>query len=393
MVALREKQSVVLFCSLIWFTHSYVSNSFSVLLPLITSEFSLSYAEAGALATASILVFALMQFPTGYLAGRIGSKKIVVFGVAFHSVFNIFLAYSTSYVHFFLFNMLRSVGSGCHLTVATAFISNHFDERDRGKAIGIHESVISLAGLVAPVVTLPLALLFDWRITYVVYGIVGLAITAASWIFLPGAEGFEKSATSVQETEIRFFSTKVLLLLVVMTLQGFVFHAVNAFLPLYLSKDKEILLVYLGYYVAIPNLLGLIGRPLGGYLSDKIGRIIMALVSFASVASGIILTVFVREFYWLVLSLALLGFGLNTVVPVLFAFLMDLFSPSKRALITGRINTIRHLIAGFSPSIMGAIADSAGFSISFLTLALVVVANMLVTIKMGQAARAVNREQ
>jgi len=136
--------------------------------------------------------------------------------------------------------------------------------------------------------------------------------------------------------------------------------------------------------VAIPNVLGLFGRPIGGYLSDKIGRRSMTLISLASLASGIILTVLARETYWLILCLAVLGFGLHTVIPVLFAFLMDQFAPSKRALMAGRINAVRHLISGSSPTIVGTIADSAGFSVAFLALAMAVLSNFFISLKMRE---------
>jgi len=173
----------------------------------------------------------------------------------------------------------------------------------------------------------------------------------------------------------------------VMTIHAFVFHATSAFLPLYLSSEQSISLEYLGYYVAVPNVLGLFGRPIGGYLSDRIGRRTMTLISLASLASGILLTTYVGA-SWLLLSLALLGVGLHTLVPVLFALLMDSLVPSRRALVAGRVNTIRHLIAGLSPTAVGAIADFAGFSTAFLTLALATFANFFLAFRIREKSSA-----
>lgn len=378
---LHQRYLALVLCSIIWFTHNFISNSLSILLPLVTKEFSLSYSETGILITASLLVFALMQLPTGHFAVRIGYKRILVFGIAFLSTFNILVAIAANYLQFFVFHMFRAVGSGCHLTVGTAFISNLFEAHERGKAIGTHESAVSLAGLVSPIVTLPLALLFDWRSTYLIYGSLGLVVAAVAWIFLPHTEISEEPGPSKSGFEQGGFNAKLLVLLLIMTIHAFVFHAISAFLPLYLSTEKGIALVYLGYYVAIPSLLGLVGRPLGGYMSDKIGRRSMTLVSLASLALGIFLVVLTPGAPWLVLALAVLGFGLHTVIPVLFAFLMDLFSPQKRALLAGRINAVRHLIAGFSPTVVGAIADYTSFSVAFLVLAFAALANFFVTLK------------
>jgi MFS family permease len=379
---LEQRYVALTVCSAIWFTHNFVSNSLSVLLPLVTKEFALSYSETGILATSSLAVFALMQLPTGYLVSRTGSKKIMVFGIAFLSTFNILVSTAASYTQFLAFHMLRAIGSGCHLTVGTAFISNLFGAAERGKAIGTHESAVSLAGLLSPIATVPLALQLSWRTTYLIYGTAGLAIALAAWISLPNIETSEAVRASESESRQKPSNAKILMLLLILTIHAFVFHAISTFLPLYLSAEKQILLIYLGYYVAVPSLLGLFGRPLGGHLSDKIGRRSMTLISLASLASGITLTVLTSGGYMLILSLALLGFGLHTVIPVLFAFLMDMFHPSRRALIAGRINTVRHLIAGTSPTIVGAIADSIGFSTAFLVLAFAVVTNLLVALRM-----------
>ena len=144
------------------------------------------------------------------------------------------------------------------------------------------------------------------------------------------------------------------------------------------------MLLYLGYYVAIPNLVGLFGRPLGGYMSDRIGRRKMSWIALSFFASGIALTALVREGYSIVPALVMLGFGQHTIIPVLFATLMDMLPPQKRALISGRINAVRHLIAGFGPTVVGAIIDAAGFQIAFLALSLAVVSNFSFTLKMPQ---------
>jgi len=378
---LQQRYAALTLSTIIWFTHIFISNALSVLLPLIVKEFSLSYSDAGILATASLVVFAIMQLPSGYLVNRIGSKKILVFGVFFNSVSTILVAVSAGYAQFFIFNMMRSIGSGCHLTVATAFVSNFFEAQDRGKAIGTHESAVSLGGLASPIVTLPLALAFNWRTTYLFYGVAGLLVAATSWLFLPSAEIRGTPDLSMQEPAGEF-TAKVSMLLVIMTIHAFVYHALSAFLPLYLSEEKEVTLLYLGYYVAIPNLVGLFGRPIGGYMSDKIGRSRMTWISLGFFALGIAFTSFVRGGYWLVPALIMLGFGQHSVIPVLFAMLMDMLPPQKRALIAGRVNAVRHLIAAFGPTVVGAIIDTAGFLIAFLVLSLAVASNFSVTLKM-----------
>ena len=52
-----------------------------LLLPLIRQDLGLSYVQAGSLASANLLVYALMQVPAGYLADRYAPRRLVAAGV------------------------------------------------------------------------------------------------------------------------------------------------------------------------------------------------------------------------------------------------------------------------------------------------------------------------
>jgi hypothetical protein len=61
-----------------WITNYLVRSALSpVLIPLMR-EFSLTYAQAGLLASAFFYAYALMQFPAGYLGDRFGKKRILI---------------------------------------------------------------------------------------------------------------------------------------------------------------------------------------------------------------------------------------------------------------------------------------------------------------------------
>jgi len=329
-----------------------------------------------------------MQLPAGYLAGKVGSRKVIVFGIFFLSISTGLLAFSTNYIQFFILTVLGAIGAGCHLTVATALISNLFEEQEMGKAIGTHESAVSLGSLASSVFILPMALLFSWRLTYLICAALGFAVTLMVRTFLPSTERSETEPEHKPKSAQGYLNRMILTLVLVMTIHTFVFHAISAFLPLYVSMEKRVLLTYLAYYVAVPNILGVFGRPLGGRLSDALGRKNVMLISFALLMAGILLTIWIYERLWLLLALAVLGLGLHTAIPVMFAFLMSQLPPSRRALIAGRVNAIRHTIAGVSPAIVGAIVDSAGFLTAFSTLTMFTLASLLGTLMLDEEKNA-----
>ena len=68
-----------------------------LLLPLIRQDLQLTYSQAGSLSSAGLLVYALMQFPAGYLSDHYSPRKLVAIGILGLMGFSILLAFSQQY--------------------------------------------------------------------------------------------------------------------------------------------------------------------------------------------------------------------------------------------------------------------------------------------------------
>ena len=53
----------------------------ALFLPLIREDIDLTFSQAGMLAVASTLTYAVMQIPSGYLADRFGPRRLFVVGL------------------------------------------------------------------------------------------------------------------------------------------------------------------------------------------------------------------------------------------------------------------------------------------------------------------------
>ena len=53
----------------------------ALFLPIIREDLGLSFTQGGTLSAATILVYALMQIPAGYLTDRFGPKRLFFIGV------------------------------------------------------------------------------------------------------------------------------------------------------------------------------------------------------------------------------------------------------------------------------------------------------------------------
>ncbi|MEA2177913.1 MAG: hypothetical protein QOG77_1210, partial [Solirubrobacteraceae bacterium] len=63
-------------------SQALIIGGLALFLPVIREDLGLTFTQAGSLAAASTLVYALMQIPSGYLADRAGPKRLFLIGLA-----------------------------------------------------------------------------------------------------------------------------------------------------------------------------------------------------------------------------------------------------------------------------------------------------------------------
>jgi FSR family fosmidomycin resistance protein-like MFS transporter len=118
---------------------------------------------------------------------------------------------------------------------------------------------------------------------------------------------------------------------------------------------------------ALMLISGVIAQPLGGTLSDKIGRkrifiltMLLLTVSLAgfAISKGIVSLIF----------LPLIGVGIFSTFPVAFIYASELVGFERSGASIGFMYGASQLIASTSPLFMGYVIDNWGFTASFYLL-------------------------
>jgi sugar phosphate permease len=148
----------------------------------LIDDFRISGAGLGLLASAYFYPYALTQIPVGILSDSWGPKKtLVVFG-SIASFGTIFFGLAPRFE--FAFVARAFVGLG----VSAVFVSamRIFAEWYRGIELArISGTLMAIGGLGWFAATTPLALLsqtFGWRMSFIVTGLVSIALTAVTWL-------------------------------------------------------------------------------------------------------------------------------------------------------------------------------------------------------------------
>ncbi|NTW33951.1 MAG: MFS transporter [Bacteroidetes bacterium] len=123
------------------------------------------------------LVYALLSYPAGVLADKLGMKKILVYGLAIFAVVYFFMGFVTSFFVFGLLFFLYALYAASTESIAKAWITNISDKPETATAIGFFTSFSSVLTLFASSFAGLLWFYFSPVVTFVVSGVgVGLVV-------------------------------------------------------------------------------------------------------------------------------------------------------------------------------------------------------------------------
>jgi EmrB/QacA subfamily drug resistance transporter len=128
------------------------------------------------------LVFAGLLFTAGILGDRIGRKRMLTIGLSVFGLASLASAYSGTPTQLVFARALMGVGAAAIMPSTLSIISNVFDPRERGKAIGIWAGAVGLGIAIGPVVGGALLEKFWWgsvfliNVPIVIVGLVAVSL-------------------------------------------------------------------------------------------------------------------------------------------------------------------------------------------------------------------------
>lgn len=380
--------------SVIWFLGKFARYLFPPLFGPLQSTYGLSNATIGAAFSGFMIAYALMQFPSGAVADRIGPVPVVVAGASVAGVGALALVVDSPFAALVAAMVVIGVGTGVHKTVAVRLLARVYPAR-MGRMLGIHDTLGALSGVVAPAVVVaflspPAALALaldrlpgaDWRALFLLTGIGFLALALVSALRLGGRFARESPATDSGESEstgareyLRQFGDRRFSAFVSVTVGvSFAHNGLVAFLPLYLSEELGLATSTAGLLYSVLFAVALV-QLLSGDLSDRVGRFPVIVATSGLAAAGLAALVLLPplDVGVVAAAVAVAGFGVGShgFQPVRSAYLMELL-PERLA--GGGLGVVRTLLMGagaLAPGIVGVVADTAGFRPAFGLLAVV----------------------
>ena len=341
------------------------------LLPFIRDELNLSYAEAGWIVSAFTLTYGFSQLPAGWLADRIGARLLITIGISGVALTGIFTGLSPSYTFMVIALMAMGILGGGYHPSASPLVSNAVDTKNRGRALGLHQIGGTASNFVAPLVAVPLAIIFgSWRGSFISLGMV-ILVFGIVFFFLLGKQSHKQkemkpqSAVQTQNDSHQYRIVRLVPFIILgIIIQVTTFSSIG-FISLFavdqLSASKEIGAAL----IALAQVAGLFAGPLGGYLSDRIGKIpVMLTVAFLA-GPMIYLLSHVSLGWSISVVLLIIGICQYVAMPVSEAYIISHSPNNKRSTILGFYYFASRGGPGLLMPAMGWVSDNYSFATTF----------------------------
>ena len=373
-------------------TH-WIAMIFLVLLPFINKDLGLTYVEAGALVSVFHVASLAANFGSGPLVDLTGRRvlfQIVSLLVGAAAL----LGFGVAGAFLWLAVLVGFIGATNNLwhPAAISFLSSRYPG-NRGYVLSIHAQGASLGDAVAPLAAGAMLVWFSWPATAALNTIPVVLVAGLLVSLLAGDRpDTTGGAAGMGLGEyfngiIRVVRNRAVVGLCAMAgLRTMAQNGLRVFLPLYLVDVLEVGPFTLGLAVAAMHASGFVAAPLAGALSDRIGRrpIVMAgLGASMVIVAGLTL---LGDGLLYFAGVALLGFTLYAIRPVVHSWMMDLTPPRLGGSATGLMFGTQAALSIAVPVLGGLVAVRWGLpSVFYLLAAFMLAANMMAALLPGKA--------
>lgn len=368
-------------------THWYPA-TFYLLMPLIGRELGLSYSELGSILTAQAVAGALSNIPGGIFVDSVGRKGLLMALSLFWIGFPyLLMGVSHAYWMFLACAVLIGIGNNLWHPTAIPTLARRFPER-KGLVVSIHGMGGNVGDAVAPFVAGMLLQLFSWREVVVMNVIPGIFMAIAILVYLgrlqlDGGKKADETQLSLAGTARGFallLKNRTLMMLSISSaFRSMTQNSLLAFLPLYLANQLGYNAALVGTCMLMLQAAGFIASPVAGTLSDRMGR--RNIIMSSMVMTGVVLAAmaFSGGSQVFVFLIAVLGFFLFAIRPVLQAWTLDATPKNLGGSAIGMLFAIQAAGSAVGPIVCGVLADKYGLMSTFYFMAVtIVVANMFV---------------
>jgi NNP family nitrate/nitrite transporter-like MFS transporter len=303
----------------LWYLNFSTRTIFSPILPLIEDSLLLTHGEAGGFFISLSAGYSFTLMAAGRLAPAWGYRRMVAAGFIGVGLVFFGFQFAGNYVSCHVLFFLLGISTGTYIPTILPIITESYEPRNWGKAIGLHDSAASFSIFTIPILMAYGLQFFSWKIPLLLLGLISLIFPLLFWQVsvepkrepLKQGEGFGDL----------FKKRTIWIMILLWILSSASSIGVYSILPLYLIKERgfdfdlanNLLGISRAGGMAVPILIGFLVDRFGYRTILSLSLLLTGLSTIALALSSPIGLIFMSLILQAILSLAFFPVALTTI--------------------------------------------------------------------------------
>ena len=341
----------------------------------------------------SMIIYGVLGIVTGGLADKLGPRVVMTLcGVLLGLGCLLMSQVNTLWQLYLFYGVIVGIGLSGVWVPQLSCVARWFVKR-RSLMTGIVIAGAGISQLVAPPVISRLIANYDWRLSYVILGVVVLLSTVLAAQFLrrdpsqmgqrpygedEGQQQELKSETKDFSFKESVYTAQFWIASIIFLCYGFGFSAVLVHIVPY-AIDLEISAVTAANILAVMGGISILGSYVLGGVADRIGNRHVYIIGSALTAAALFWLVPAREEWALYLFAVAFGFAFGGMGAAESPLIARLFGVNSHGLIYGVIHIGFTVGSALGPYLTGYIFDITGtYQVAFLLCAALAITSLII---------------
>ena len=357
--------------------------------PHLINELKLDPEMMGIIMAAFFWSYALLQIPAGWFADRFGQKKGLGLAVGWWSAATMVMGLATGFKSLLALRLALGIGEAAAYPSNAGITARWFPDRERATVSGLFDSASKFGSAVAMPLIVWMIYMFDWRLTFLLIGVLGL-VWLVAWYFIYSENPEEHKYISSSEVSlirdgqknrhgdktikpIRWYKLLRYRNIWAMCLGFFTINYTSYFfitwLPTYLIKEKGMGFLAMGMAAALPLICGMVFEVAAGWASDRVadsGRLSLTATRKLFLTIGLVMALCIgfapltHSVYMTVFLLCVAKSGTTVAASQVWALPGDVAPKNSVSIVAGLQNTVSNFGGAIGPIVTGAIVGATG---------------------------------
>lgn len=332
-------------------------------MPSFMKELNISPLLAGALGTYTLVGMGIGGIYAGWMADRVGRVRVTWWSVLAFSIFTGLIGFCQEYWQIGVMRFISGLGLGAVYSTGNTLVSEYVPTRIRNTVLSIVIAGWSLGYVIAALIAAQVLPIWGWRPLFFLAVVPGLICLVLMWrvsdppSWFAAREAERKSGVKKNQFAQLWANPQVRKFFLLWSLTSiclqYGYYGANTWLPSYMVRELGVDLKSMGWFLAATYSMGILSKPVVGWLGDKVGRRIMWVLTGFAVAIAIPLIVNIATAANVAYLLLIFGGLYGALYAINATYLSESFPTSVRGTAMATSYNIGRIGSIISPTLIG----------------------------------------